>query len=176
MSHSINIELLMSPETEVATPADLRGGIKILVGDRRLNRYKNEDGLQFANPWRPEFAGNDIYSDMSALVAVANTLVSDGMSIYKSHELQLAGLSSYFVFERLCATTTRVAFRTHQSNEEHGPHPRSACGYPVETAELAAEIVSTGDEYMEEVNKIDFTSTFGISEFEAVLQETRIEL
>ncbi|WP_049929021.1 hypothetical protein [Halopiger goleimassiliensis] len=166
---------------EVIDTEDIRGGYRIDVDGRRINRYGNEAAFESPLRWKPEYAGEYLHTEFIDLLSKTTRIARGKLAMYEPVTCRFSGTVNEFVFEMLTETHLRIAYRISTDSKPAGdvlPDPESARGYVVTAAEFCSEVLRATSAYFDEISgyPIEFGHEY-LEEFEEKLSalETALE-
>ncbi len=163
------------PEKSI-DPADMRGGIQILINSDRLNSFIDENIVDFGQDWYPKYIGNYIRTDLVELISITTDIASGDIDIYEPIKLTFGSTIVYLLLEPVAPQQLRVAIRTRpqrlNSMNQLLVVPESARGYLVDRCTFCHAVSDAGNRYLDEINSVNLLGNeVLVEEFEDAVTE-----
>lgn len=140
-------------------PADMRGGLQILIKGNKLNSFINENNIEYIQDWYPEYVGCLIEPDFIELMNITADIARGNVGIYESVRLTFRSTIVYLLLEPVASQQLRVAIRTRPQRSDSVDQllvvPESARGYVVDRCTFCQAVSDAGNQYLDEINSMN---------------------
>ena len=174
---SVNISVAFDQEPMPGYYSMVMGGIRVEVDETVLTRFINQDDIDWASEWQPDYIGEYIHQTLVDLLTALQELKRGDVELYEQIQAEISPVGAALVFEPLSEREVRLAFQSTAGPVEPDlghPPSESALGYLVDIDELCEEAIICADTFIEYADGRENVRESTLGEFSKLVNEFKL--